>query len=99
MLRMRCSSVRWDCQPYSGAAAAALERELGVSPTVASVLVRRGQATVAEADRFLRADERHDPFAFAGIADACELVLSHLARGSRVVVHGDYDVDGVASTA
>jgi single-stranded-DNA-specific exonuclease len=99
MLRMRCSSVRWDCQPYSGEAAAQLARELGVSSTAATILVRRGHATPAAAERFLRADERHDPFSFTGIGGACELVLAHLARGSRIVVHGDYDVDGLTSTA
>ena len=31
--------------------------------------------------------------------EACEVVLGHIARGSRIVVHGDYDVDGVCSTA
>ena len=99
MLRMRCSSIRWDCQPYSRVEAERLERELGVSPAVAAILVRRGHATPEAAERFLRADERHDPLAFAGMVEACRLILDHVARGSRIVVHGDYDVDGVASTA
>ena len=99
MLRMRCSSIRWDSQPYSRVEAERLERELGVSPAVAAILVRRGHSTPEAADHFLRADERHDPFAFAGMAEACRLMLEHVARGSRIVVHGDYDVDGVASTA
>lgn len=96
---MASSSVRWDCSPYCGAAAAEIERALGVSRTVAAILVRRGHETTAAAERFLRADDRHDPFAFAGMRDACALVLEHVARGSRIVVHGDYDVDGVSSTA
>jgi single-stranded-DNA-specific exonuclease len=92
-------SIRWDCQPYSGADAAELERELGVSPTVAAILARRGHVSVDAARRFLAADERHDPFAFAGMRSTCELLLRHVERGSRIVVHGDYDVDGVSSVA
>ncbi|CAA9500014.1 MAG: RecJ, partial [uncultured Solirubrobacterales bacterium] len=99
MARMSPSSIRWDCRPYSGAAASALEGELGVSSTVAAILARRGHDSPVEADRFLRAEERHDPFAFAGMRATCELLLSHVARGSRIVIHGDYDVDGVSSTA
>ena len=96
---MSMSSVRWDCRPYSGAAAAALERELGVSSTVAAILARRGHDSPEEARRFLLAEERHDPFAFAGMRQTCELLLEHVRRGSRIVIHGDYDVDGVSSTA
>jgi len=99
MYWMASSSIRWDCSPYCGAAAAEIERALGVSRTVAAILVRRGHETAAAAERFLRADDRHDPFAFAGMGDACALILEHVARGSRIVVHGDYDVDGVSSTA
>ena len=96
---MSLSSVRWDCRPYCGAVASALERELGVSPTVAAILARRGHGTPAEARRFLRADERHDPFSFTGMQGTCERLLEHVRRGSRIVIHGDYDVDGVSSTA
>ena len=99
MVRMSPSSVRWDCRPYSAVAASALERELGVSPAVAAILARRGHESPAEAKRFLRAEERHDPFGFAGMGATCELILNHAERGSRIVIHGDYDVDGVSSTA
>src|SRR5919199_1969073 len=51
------------------------------------------------AGRFLTAEERHDPFAFEGMAAACAAILAHVGAGSRIVVHGDYDVDGVCSTA
>ena len=81
------------------AACALLERELGVSAPVAQVLVRRGLADPDTARAFLAADERHPHTAFAGIDEAAALVLSHVERGSRIVVHGDYDCDGVTSTA
>jgi single-stranded-DNA-specific exonuclease len=77
----------------------ALERALGVSFPVAQVLVRRGLGDEAQARAWLAAADRHDPSEFAGIDAAVALVLRHVGDGSRVTVHGDYDVDGVCSTA
>src|SRR5437763_16562179 len=91
--------ARWSSTPYSCAAADLLARGLGLSPTVAAILVRRGYDTPAGARRFLEGAERNDPFLLGDMRAACERILDHVARGSPIVVHGDYDVDGVASTA
>jgi single-stranded-DNA-specific exonuclease len=96
---MALATARWTCTPYSVADAERLSAELGVSMPVATVLVRRGLGTAEAARAFLVAEERHDPFAFAGMDAACESILGHVRAGSRIVVHGDYDVDGVCSTA
>jgi single-stranded-DNA-specific exonuclease len=85
--------------PYDLSAALRLERELGVSHVVSQLLVRRGLADPRLAQSFLDARETHDPSAFAGIERARELILGHIREGSRIVVHGDYDVDGVCATA
>jgi single-stranded-DNA-specific exonuclease len=77
----------------------ALERDLGVSHAFAQVLVRRGLDDADAARAWLAADERHEPSAFAGIDTATELVLDHVRSGRRITIHGDYDVDGVTSTA
>jgi single-stranded-DNA-specific exonuclease len=77
----------------------ALERALGVSFAVAQVLVRRGLGEEEAARAWLAAAERHDPSGFAGIDAAVALVLRHAGEGSQITVHGDYDVDGVCSTA
>ncbi|TMM08123.1 MAG: hypothetical protein E6G00_13070, partial [Actinobacteria bacterium] len=97
--RMALEPARWSCTPYSTAATERLSAELEVSHDLATILVRRGFDTPEVARRHLAADERHDPLAFGGMDVACELVLGHLRRESRIVVHGDYDVDGVCSTA
>jgi single-stranded-DNA-specific exonuclease len=76
-----------------------LERELGESRVLAQVLARRGLAEPEAARAFLDAEERHPPSAFRGIDAAVELVAGHVARGSTITVHGDYDCDGVCSTA
>jgi single-stranded-DNA-specific exonuclease len=96
---MLADVARWSAAPYCFRAADLISRELGLSPVVASILVRRGYGTPAAARRFLEGAERHDPFLLGDMREACERILAHVARGSPIVVHGDYDVDGVASTA
>jgi single-stranded-DNA-specific exonuclease len=76
-----------------------LRRELGVSEPLAQVLVRRGMADPAHARAFLAASDAHPPDAFEGIWEAVASILDHVAAASRITVHGDYDVDGVCSTA
>ena len=90
---------RFEISPCSVNAVLALERELGIAHPTAQVLVRRGLGEPAAARAFLEAGEAHDASRFEGIERAAELILRHVARGSRIVVHGDYDVDGVCSTA
>jgi single-stranded-DNA-specific exonuclease len=77
----------------------ALQRELGVGFVVGQVLVRRGLADPAAARAWLEARDAHPPSAFDGIGRAVAVVLDHAARGTRITVHGDYDADGVCSTA
>jgi single-stranded-DNA-specific exonuclease len=85
-----------DCPP---AQVARLQRELGVSGALAQVLVRRGIAEPASAHAFLAGAEEHPPAAFAGIDAAVASILAHVGRATRVTIHGDYDVDGICSTA
>jgi single-stranded-DNA-specific exonuclease len=99
MARMLVSPTRWECEPYDVAVAERLAAGLGFSWPMGAILARRGFAEVEAARRFLAADERHDPLTLPGIPQACGLILDHLRRGSRVAVFGDYDVDGVCSTA
>jgi single-stranded-DNA-specific exonuclease len=85
--------------PCPTADVARLERELGLSAVTAQVLVRRGFADPDAARSWLAADEAHDPARFDSMAAAIALVRDHIARGSRITIHGDYDVDGVCATA
>lgn len=78
---------------------ARLRSHLGVSEAVAQVLVRRGYSEPRHARAFLAADEHHELDEFAGLRDAAERILEHVRAGSRITIHGDYDVDGVCSTA
>ena len=96
---MQSKPSRWRSDPYVVATGRRLASDLGVSPVVGSILARRGFRDVDEARRFLAAEESHDPATLPGAPAACELILGHVGRGSQIAVFGDYDVDGVCSTA
>jgi single-stranded-DNA-specific exonuclease len=91
--------ARFTVSPYDYAAAERLAAALGVSHVLAQVLVRRGFAHEAQARAFLAAAEAHPLDAFGGLRQAAGHILGHVGRRSRITVHGDYDVDGVAATA
>jgi single-stranded-DNA-specific exonuclease len=96
---MQSRPSRWKSDPYEVAAGRAVARGLGVSPVVGAILARRGLGDLEEARRFLAAEESHDPLSLPGARAACQLILAHVELGSVIAVFGDYDVDGVCSTA
>ena len=91
--------ARLEIAPCGVGETARLRAELGCSDVLAQVLVRRGLADPAAAQAFLAAEETHPPEAIDGIERAVETILRHARAGGRIVVHGDYDVDGVTATA
>ncbi len=93
------STCRFEIPECPAAEVQRLQRELGVSGPLAQVLVRRGMAEPALARAFLAGAEEHPPQAFGAIGEAVAAVLGHVAQGTRITIHGDYDVDGICSTA
>jgi single-stranded-DNA-specific exonuclease len=90
----------WTIEPCSRDAVAALERELELTPTTATVLARRGYADVERARAFLEgAIPAHDPLQLGDMRAACEAIRSAIDAGRRICVHGDYDADGICATA
>jgi single-stranded-DNA-specific exonuclease len=86
-----------DCDPHE---AATLAAELGLSPTTAGVLVRRGYGDPEAAATFLAGElPGHDPFALGDVQAACERIRAAVESGTKICVHGDYDVDGICATA
>ncbi len=77
-----------------------LRRALGVSRVMADVLVRRGLGDPDEARAFLALrGPQHDPLELGDMAAACAAIEAAIADGRTIVVHGDYDVDGICATA
>src|SRR3954447_3666440 len=96
---MASTERAFQADPYDYGEVRRLAAELSLAEPVAVTLVRRGYRTVDAARRFLEAREEHDPLEFDGIEEVCERILGVVHRGGRITVHGDYDVDGVTSTA
>ncbi len=73
-----------------------LERELGVSPLVARLLAQRGIAEPAAAQAFLHPSlsQLHPPELMAGMREAVERLLRAIAQREKILIYGDYDVDG-----
>jgi single-stranded-DNA-specific exonuclease len=91
--------VRFQIADCDAGAVMLLRERLGVSDALAQALVRRGHADPDRALAFLEADESHPLESFPGLLDAARLILENAARGARITIHGDYDVDGVCATA
>jgi single-stranded-DNA-specific exonuclease len=78
-----------------------LARALGVTPALAGLLIARGCADADAAARFLRPelDHLHDPLLLPDAAAAAERIARAVRTGEKILVHGDYDVDGVTGAA
>lgn len=67
-----------------------------------SLLEDRGLTDDSEIDKFLNPNyetDMHDPFLFSRMWEVCERIFKALEGGERVVVHGDYDADGICGSA
>jgi single-stranded-DNA-specific exonuclease len=95
------NSKTWNIlQPPAGAANR-LEAELGVSAVLAAILANRGAADPDAARDFLEPSlsRLHDPLTMRGMTDAVYTVARGVREGRRILVWGDYDVDGVTGAA
>jgi len=90
----------WKLEPVSFCEVRRLGAELGVSETVATVLVRRGLCDPADARAFLEPEGiSHDPFLLGDMTVAVDRLRAAVERSEKICVHGDYDVDGICATA
>jgi single-stranded-DNA-specific exonuclease len=99
---LRAPARRWVFPAAPDAALVGrLSRELGLSACFCRLLVSRGHVEADGVKRFLRpqAAQIHSPRLLAGMDAAVERLESAVERGETILVHGDYDVDGICSTA
>lgn len=92
---------RWIYEPVSPDEVSGLSRTLGVSPVLAELLLRGGMTDPTAAEAFLNPALARlaDPFRLRNMDRATARLRLAIAASERVVVLGDYDVDGVSSTA
>jgi single-stranded-DNA-specific exonuclease len=98
----RLPAVRrtWEIARPDAGAVSALAEATGVSHTLAHLLVDRGLADPEGATAFLDAGPRdlHPHGLLRGVDRAVEAIMSAIARGERITVYGDYDVDGLTGS-
>lgn len=79
----------------------ALSAQLHISPVLAQVLANRGIADVRAGDHFLHDTlaDMADPFLMKGMENAVIRLEQAITEKQRIVIYGDYDVDGITSTS
>ena len=97
-------SNKWNYQPPSQEqteAAKALAKETGISPVLCKLLLERGLSSATEAKRFFRPqlNELLDPFLMKDMDIAVDRLNEAMGRKERIMVYGDYDVDGTTAVA
>ena len=95
---------KWNYQPPTDEQkekAKALAREMGINPALGLLLQRRGVDSVSKARGFFRPqlNELLDPFLFLDMKVAVDRLNQALGRKERILVYGDYDVDGCTAVA
>ena len=78
-----------------------LAKELGVSPVIAQVLINRNITTSAIAKNFISKDlnSLHDPFLMPDMDKISTRIIKAIKHKEKITVYGDYDADGLCSTA
>ena len=97
-------NYQWNFKTASvqtAAAAAQLAADIGIHPALGSLLLERGIRDAAAARRFFhpQLSELHDPFLMNDMQTAVERINKALAGKERILVYGDYDVDGCTAGA
>ena len=95
-------TYRWDFLPSpSEEAVTSLSEAINISPLLAGILVQRGVQTFDQAKTYFRPEltDLHDPFLMKGLAEAVNRISDAIQNEEKILVYGDYDVDGSTSVA
>ena len=78
-----------------------LARELNISTVLSSMLVKRGVTTFEQAKDFFRpnCEKLHDPFLMKDMIEATSRIKTAIEKKEKIMIFGDYDVDGICSVA
>src|SRR5947209_3344676 len=89
----------WNLHTPDSSAVAGLSKDLNISPLLSCLLINRGLRDADEAARFLLPSllQLHDPFLLTGMARVVERVERAIAGAEKILIYGDYDVDGITS--
>ncbi len=95
---------KWNYQlptPEEIEAAHVLSKEIGIHPILCRLLIQRGITTPQKANKFFRPQlsDLHDPFLMDDMDIAVERLNLAMGRKERILIYGDYDVDGTTAVA
>lgn len=92
---------RWVFTPYNSEEAEGLYDVLKINPVFCQLLVQRGIRTYEMAERYFRPslEHLHDPFLMKGMEKAVRRIVKAIIKKEKILVYGDYDVDGTTATA
>ena len=92
---------RWHIRSHDPASIASLQRAAGVPDVVAQLLICRGITDPAKARSFLdpKLTDLYDPEMLPGCREAAQRIHAAVQAKRRIVIYGDYDVDGMSGTA
>lgn len=78
-----------------------LAKKIGISPILCQLLIQRGIASVDEAHKFFNPNlkDLHDPFLLPDMDKAIKRIEKALGQKERIMIYGDYDVDGTTAVA
>ena len=78
-----------------------LQEQLGIHPLFCQLLAQRGMATFEQAKRFFRPEwsQLYDPFLMKDMEKAVDRLSEAIKKGEKILLYGDYDVDGTTSIA
>lgn len=95
------SRLNWKTVEVNEEAVAGLQQQLKIHPVLCRLLVQRGITTYEEARTFFRPslESLHDPFLMKDMDKAVERISHAIASGEKILVYGDYDVDGTTAVA
>src|SRR5947208_16945140 len=92
---------RWNILPADEERVNALHRSLTINPSLCNILVERDIDTFDKAKDYFRPQlsHLHDPFLMKDMDKAVTRILAAINNHEKILVFGDYDVDGTASVA
>jgi single-stranded-DNA-specific exonuclease len=94
-------SKKWEIFKGNGELQRFLARELGISPLLSQLLINRDITDIQQAKMFLSAslNDLHSPFLMKDMERAVTRIAQALKNSEKIVIYGDYDVDGITGTA
>src|SRR5690606_36784489 len=90
---------RWVYRSFDPAADRRIQQEHGISETLTVLLAQRGVSDPEDVARFLEPslEHMHDPFLMKGLREGVERIRRAIANNERILIYGDYDVDGITA--